>query len=893
MQEELLSIDRLEDQLIDHPDATTKHDLNGDTLDETFQRKLNARAEQLASQGSQDPDDKGTLQRLINKTELKYTYRDYGSLENELNDWFVAHDFKVIDLDGLNARYTEGLQRFESQFQHIEDEVEIEYLKHCVESLTQDEICGSSLDTLIYYGFGKFKSCTGVCEQVHQIRDNVKVLYSLGVVEGVCHQINLFIDERINADDSGSDQLTDDTNYFKALTILYFMVNTFLQCSDSPTYLSFRTDMNDIDLMSSIVSFIQHWKVNPNGNYRIRHLIILLWKLILLEFGGSETLQSCDKFLIKYHNIKSKDNKLNKLTCSPLDYYTFRQDLVDKYPLFGELTSIKTDPYDFKQFGKTLDEINGNPRAPNPSSSSSSLREDYDFFMALNSQSSSLSNYIAHPRTNGVHTTQRQLPAQTVHISTPVPSPPSTPSDFMSGGEKIRKSYQINQSMPFIYPLSDEVEVPYAVKEADEILRDSIYDSYSNKRLWAERQKFMVQERGYLNNYEEEVSESQSDEFEYNMDDLLKKYPSNVLEIKSFMRVEKFYGKNLDKLSSLMEVLIGTIRSYKIEHNLHFIEDELNGETPYYANDKELMNNDKKTQIDKILIQQLEVLRTKEITAKASSGIICLLLKWFKINHVLKYYYLTTILFDSQVCTVAMDFLTETFNNPNNRETTNGHELENAYDSMIYQNQLTNPAIAIPMLNFFNQCLGNSKPHRFHLINKKKLTEFGTKLTENNVNKFVIDEVNENHCFIMINLVNIIHKVILKNHTQRILTVNELKPSEIFKMIVVNFDNPHLTIPILKILKQLIPYQGRKWKSLNMDLISMVYLNCRLSMRDTWLSGKDVENDFHNSFDQEISLRGLLQFYNMRKYPEKMRCLGYEVAPEFTSFPSDENFDYL
>ena len=46
--EELILIDKLEDQIIDHPDASTKKDLN-ESLDETFQKKLNARAQQIKS----------------------------------------------------------------------------------------------------------------------------------------------------------------------------------------------------------------------------------------------------------------------------------------------------------------------------------------------------------------------------------------------------------------------------------------------------------------------------------------------------------------------------------------------------------------------------------------------------------------------------------------------------------------------------------------------------------------------------------------------------------------------------------------------------------------------------------------------------------------------------
>lgn len=60
-----------------------------------------------------------------------------------------------------------------------------------------------------------------------------------------------------------------------------------------------------------------------------------------------------------------------------------------------------------------------------------------------------------------------------------------------------------------------------------------------------------------------------------------------------------------------------------------------------------------------------------------------------------------------------------------------------------------------------------------------------------------------------------------------------------------------------------------------MDLISTIYLNCKLSMKDNWLSGKDLGSEFNNSYDQEIALRALLQFYNIKRYNGEL--LGYKL----------------
>lgn len=828
--EELITIDRLEDQLIDHPDASTKQDLSGSSLDETFQKKLNERAEQLSKQSE--------FQILLVKPELVYDYEDYGSMMKEINDWFCYHDFKVIGLKELPKRYHERLK----------DQDEFKYIKQCVSAITSE-----SLDSLTYYIFGKFESLESENEQIDCIRSNCRDVLSFGLFEMIITFLKQVFPQ-INQ--------TDEKDYFEGLTIFYFLVNFALYNKDSKYYVQMREILKESEIIDDVIKVIEKWKINPDPQCRIRYLILILWKLILIELGDSHMTERCKEFLNLHHNIEKSTTKKT----SPLDYFSFRQDVIDKYPLFyGSFENqLSRNPYDFKQFSKVLD---GDLRSDDNSVCSD---DDYNYFMAMNDQNS-LSKYLSTSRSNKSHTIHSQLPAATIHLSTPVPSPPTTPSEFMAGGEKIRKSYQVNQSMPLIYPNLNG-DLPLAIKEAEEILKGSIYDSYTNKRLWDERKKFMAQERGYLNEYKD----PEKGEFDYD-DDLLRKYPQKSIEIQSLIRVEGIYKNNLDRFNNLVSVLLDTIKLTKFE-KLEFIEKQLNGDLKF-----DNIDNDSMSSINKVLIQQLEVLKVREITQMASSSIIILLLKWFKLNHVLKYYYFLSILFDQHICSTIMEVLNKSFNN----ESFVSDKEE--FNQILYQNRLMNPGIRLKNLEFFNNCLNKTvKVTKYELINTIKLSEFLIK--ENNENKLKITKFNYNFAFILTNLVNILNKVLIKNYTQRILTLNELKPTELFKMVLNNYDNKFISRPIYKILKKLIPYQGRKWKSMNMDLISLIYLNCNLQMRDNWLSGKDLESDFSNSFDQEISLRGLVQFYNLRLYGDKMVNLGYEIKEMFNL---EDEFDYL
>ncbi|ABN65029.2 Factor arrest protein 11 [Scheffersomyces stipitis CBS 6054] len=914
MQDELISIDKLEDQIIDHPDASTKKELH-DSLDETFQKKLNARAEQIRTNQTFDkkrrdggPIQSGSYQEtsgsvnfqfLVTKSHLKYEYKDYGSIQQELSEWFTYNDLSTFGgVDALHQLFESNRNQKETD-NNVLDETEL--IKKCVSTLKKYNIqegnpsLTTALKILLYFSFGQYGDKVDSEEQLHSIVENNKYLVSIEAYLPLTELINKLIQHQIDVDSKRANTgLTApvESDYFIALTLLYFMICTMLSLPvETPAVLSFKSTLGRQDLLTSITKFIENWKWKPANSYRIRYLIMMSWKLILFEMGDTSQLKKCDDFLVEYHDIKNKKGKdlpSTKLTCSPLDYFAFREDLLDKYPLYNDPNS---KVFDFSEFHKHFDNDDEDSASISSKlSGQSSLDERYKYFMAINSFSNSLSNLVESPKTNRSHTVFSQLPAQTVHIATPVPSPKLMTSDYMSGGEKIRRSYQVNQAMPFIYPnasdmtpctSSDGVEVPYAIKEANEILKDSVYESYSIKRLWDERQRFMKQERGYVNEYGDEAPDELQEENYDNIDYGFKSRSRS--EIRSIRRVEDFYSKNIVRLHTFIQVLVETIKSNRMDYNLNFAEWELNPETSYFnKSNTTTSENGKnaKTRIEYVLMSQLEVINIKEITLKASTSIIILLLKWFKISHVLKYYYLSSILFDQQFFTITLDYLGNGFNNSNLQSMATADKMEDLtdYEILVNQNKLMNPQIKIPKFEFFNNCI-KSFPTEYHyeLINRDMTMNLPETVDENSVNHIYITKCNENFAFILSNILKIINKILIKNVTHRIFTFNELKPSELYKMILINYDNESLSKPILKTLKKLIPYQGRKWKSINMDLISQIYLNLKLSVKDNWLSGKDLESDFNNSYDQEIALRGLLQFYNIRKYPKQMNLIGYQI----------------
>lgn len=854
MQNENNLIDQLEDQIIDNPDASTTRQLEESLLDEAFQKKLNGRANQLNGKwGLVDAGtngESGNYAFLITKPILDYEYSDFGPLQQELSEWFSLDDYTLVDLLALPEICT-------GQFPESLDHAQFDLWARSAE-----------LDQIFYFALGSFAATEDTAAHIEAISHNCQQLVTREFHTLLFNLAIRFFDEFCQLDHAGEATRTFCANYFKILTIVYYMVVVSLYL---PPLARFVQDLEDLDLISKVFLVIEVWNAFLNPQVRVKSLLLLLWKLILVEFGDSHQLAEVDNYLVAKNNIRNKDRKTSRdvrLTCSPLEFYTFKEDIMDKYPFC-----------DAKDEGGSTNEAYSNRGMSEsekyilPDPSRDDLISRQTEFMAFDSFSDSLSNFLAIPRPNKSHSVMGQLPSQTLHIATPVPSPPSTPSEFMSGGEKIRKMYHVNQGVPFIYPTNGSF-LPEAIHEANDIIEDAFYESYSSKRLWDERQRYMRQERGNSDQYSPITEEEKSHKY----------FKDGSKEARCLNRVEKFYEHNLSKLHSFVQLLVGVIKSNKSDVSLKEIEAELDPQTSFSS--KFSSPGSKVDQkVRNAILLKLETLRVKEITLKTCSAIAILLIRWFKVSHVLKYYYFSSLLFDAQFLSTFIDFLGNSMNNPALQESTEGSNDSSPYDIISTHNKLRNPRIYISLFDFFNVCRGHSDQcEPIQLINKTKVSDLPSVANENNQNIVHITEFNADFCFILSNLLHTTNKILIKNISQRVFVFNEAKPTDLLKIILLNYINDSLKFPILKIFKKLAPYQGRKWRTLNIDVVSQIYLNLKLSLRDTWLSGKDLESDFNNSFDQEIALRILLQFYNVRNYPGQMKALGYSIST--TAFPT-------
>ncbi|GME80459.1 unnamed protein product [Ambrosiozyma monospora] len=99
---------------------------------------------------------------------------------------------------------------------------------------------------------------------------------------------------------------------------------------------------------------------------------------------------------------------------------------------------------------------------------------------------------------------------------------------------------------------------------------------------------------------------------------------------------------------------------------------------------------------------------------------------------------------------------------------------------------------------------------------------------------------------------------------QRIYKWLETRPTEIMRFYLTLF-NEDMNRPVLKVVKLVSPFSGKKWRSNSMDLISFVYLFYKVKLKDNWLSNfftGNLEERLRKSYENEHCLRSLLIYYN-------------------------------
>ncbi|CAK7237229.1 Factor arrest protein 11 [Sporothrix bragantina] len=286
--------------------------------------------------------------------------------------------------------------------------------------------------------------------------------------------------------------------------------------------------------------------------------------------------------------------------------------------------------------------------------------------------------------------------------------------------------------------------------------------------------------------------------------------------------------------------------------------------------------------------EEADAARTREISAKAVSGILLLLLKWLKVSHVLKAEYLTQLLLDcnyvplllklwahqdvQQLVDAKTDWVESSFfyfcniraGGPEEDE-----QIGDTYDEEVEsEDDAAPPAIKrrrsppqAPEVSNTANAVSNMRR-----TGAPQVDELGYPLGDVPIEP--ITDFNRRNFFSLINLLRVMQKI-CKNKAHRNLLLVHYKSSNILRKML-KVPQQELRLYTLKLFKNQVPYCGRKWRQSNMRVITAIYLHCRPELRDEWLAGSDVDGEVESSLPLEQALRSLTHWFNVRRYPEKM-----------------------
>ncbi|KAH6892122.1 hypothetical protein B0T10DRAFT_483065 [Thelonectria olida] len=883
-----------------------------------------------------------------------FVYSDMGPHAEELDEWFVYQFWQWVRLNSAQRAFEWHWQHDspEHAWDDADNDTRARFIQAAIAGVQSNDAAlrSASIGKLLYLVLGRWgdtampnatsgdNRTVASRSQLQAIKAGVECLTSLEGLPVVWAALRNSFEVHWSGDPQGQHGNLQEAQdeLMNLMTIMYIAVQETLNDPEdmSSTY-GKLLELNPslVDYMLTATSKLRWDEQNVMPHTQI---FLLFWKSILLVFGGSKELDSVKKATSEMTN-DAIGNEKQKITASPLDYHVFRQEITSKYPAY-----IPPRPL----IPLEADNTSLLPPLPNQSS-----------------RISGASGII--PAPPHVQSGGTSILDQPVHIATPAPSPPPSPGVGGKGGKK--QNYQTNQNFPFMYPPLDATsnsaggklpagfnealvtrkwegsDIPASILEAGELFSTRVRMTRATRQLWDERERFLKFERGY------DTDDDDDDDIEgldLDLDELTLEERGVIKELKAeqkregkgkapvtadpevdfgprpellserdkqrLIAVEKFYRDALPHLQSLVIVLLRPIlvnvtaivtqQPQQIPPGMgRGSNPNINGNPMGKPQDMPGQNGVRETAEPSP--EEIDATRTREITAKAMTGILLLLLKWLKLSHVLKFEYLTQLLLDSnyvplvlklfahqdiqQVVDSKMDRQENSFFQFCNlrsryKDSTSSDLGQSEEDEELEESEDDSAPPPIkrrrspPRKQVMHEEDADAPSEDQHST-RPEVDELGYPV--NPLPAEPITDFSRRNFFSLINYLRVMQKI-CKNKAHRNLLLVQYKSSTILRKSL-KVPQQELRLYTLKLFKNQVPYCGRKWRQSNMRVITAVYLHCRPELRDEWLAGSDVDAEVDAALPLEQALRSLTHWLNVRRYPDK-------IAPEIRAAMRDE-----
>ena len=311
-------------------------------------------------------------------------------------------------------------------------------------------------------------------------------------------------------------------------------------------------------------------------------------------------------------------------------------------------------------------------------------------------------------------------------------------------------------------------------------------------------------------------------------------------------------------------------------------------------------------QVADLSIEDLDIIRVREISQRAISSLVYILLKWLKMSHVLKFEYFTQLLLDSNYIPLTLKYFAH-----QNLEDMVAIKYDREDLSFFHICHLhsdhpplspTSPqadsepsssdeAVPPPVSRHRRSPTSSSDPTPAHVASPEQIydTQSQSELQQppSGYAHPSVDELGNplaplpatpitaysfRQFQTSIHLLRILQKI-TRHKAHRILLLVQYKSSQVLRRIL-RVPEPLLRLYVLKLFKSQVPYCGRKWRQSNMRVITAIYLHCRPELRDEWLAGmhdNTVEGEVDEAVPLEWALRGLTFWWQKRMYSDVLK----------------------
>lgn len=834
----------------------------------------------MAQQTNHDSITLGQLNSLVSSAPkpkqswYDFKYDDEDTVMNEIEEFYSYIEMPQV---------AENLKAWEGSFTTEWTKAPIALRKSHIELLLESlehrdaEIRFTNARRLFYVLQGTFSETVSPEHQLHWIFENCKVVRSANGVSSIIEAMKIASHKHdllynlsdqdaahfhISAQEKADfieEVLTEISVY---LGMLYHLIEVFKGHDD------FADELMSLDppLPVYLFNVVAGLREKTAKGYPIKKLLLVLWKTLLTCWGGIREYERAKRLTRELSGLPVGESG-DRIKSTPIDIETFRHETFVKYPTF---TAAQQPP----------PQVAEAPIAKsNPALLTSRLAQAYspipirhhyhhdDIEVSHGGPQVPPAGY--HAQNMNQHGPYRPAPQP----ATPAPSPPPSP-------KPKKQQYQTDQTRPFLFPFSrrrpgkDAQLVPFAIDEADRLYNKHMYISASLSQMWRTREDCMTAESG-LDHMPGTEGEFESSTFNADDAESAEPLPDLALldtkiteaiesikvaqtgadkrkarerkeDLMRLKRVEQIYSAILPVLSNwvliLLKLLLATVSA---STNLQPPQSSTSsGFPPGVASPQEQLHTTPPT------LDEIDVTRHREITSKAVSAILLLVLKWFKVSHVMKFHHLGQHLLDTNCLLLILKMF----------------GLQEVSASVISKADS-------PENNFFRYCLLNlskmPQPVRpedaMHRAPRQTVIKI-INLPNGEKHEEEVEQVMEyswRNFFSTINFAKIMQKL-SKGRSHRIWMLIQYKSSAVLKR-VLRVPHPMLQLHILKLIKSQVPFCGRKWRQTNMKVITSIYLNCRPDLRDEWLTGTEVD-DVSDAQAQEQALRHLVKFYNNKRY---------------------------